>query len=601
MTHSARSLTPVRHAVIAVVLTGAAHLAGAQAVPWEVSAADAARPNPVTADAASVEKGRALYVTNCLPCHGATGKGDGPAASALTTRPADFNTPMHRAHSDGALFTKITTGRPPMPAWSPALSDTDRWNLVNYLRALTGAPHAAKAPASKAAASAGPAATPPRPEAMAMAAPPEPAVPPTAAPVASTAPGSEWVPRAEYEQLRAELDALKARVDQLAAGEASRAPAASPDGGVASATDVAEMKEQIEEVQRVADLGRPGKTQFLATGYGFVDYSDVKGSPSTFDTTLSSILLWQPTARMLASTELEVALEDSETAIDMEFFYLSYEINDNLTFVTGKFLTPFSKFKEDLHPAWINPLPDQPPYADGDWWIIPESVMGAELRGAVASRSGNTRFNWAAYVANGPQLLTEGSNIGGLNFKNYLDDGQNKAVGARLALLPVPSVEIGYAAQVANVAPGSEPSVDATLQEVDLSFGKEFAGISGRIQLRAEYDWSHVGRHAYVDMATGLPLPDFGNSRNGGYLQASYRPSRVEALKDWEVILRHDWLGLPKDPTGSLGFFDERRTTLGIDYWLGPSTAAKVAYTWDDKSAGFVDENALTLQFTFGF
>src|SRR5436189_133080 len=82
---------------------------------------------------------------------------------------------------------------------------------------------------------------------------------------------------------------------------------------------------------------------------------------------------------------------------------------------------------------------------------------------------------------------------------------------------------------------------------------------SGRIQLRAEYDWSHVGDYPYVDATTGLPLAPFDNSRDGGYLEASYRPTKVEALKNWEVILRRDWLDLPKDPTGTLGFFDERR------------------------------------------
>ena len=46
---------------------------------------------------------------------------------------------------------------------------------------------------------------------------------------------------------------------------------------------------------------------------------------------------------------------------------------------------------------------------------------------------------------------------------------------------------------------------------------------------------------------------------------------------------------------------DEKRTALGLRYWFGASSAAKLAYTWDDKSAGFLDENKVTLQFTFGF
>ena len=47
-------------------------------------------------------------------------------------------------HSDGDLFYWITNGMPGgMPAWASKLSETDRWNLINYLRAINGAKPAA--------------------------------------------------------------------------------------------------------------------------------------------------------------------------------------------------------------------------------------------------------------------------------------------------------------------------------------------------------------------------------------------------------------------------------------------------------------------------
>ncbi len=41
-------------------------------------------------------------------------------------------------HTDAQLFDWITNGLPGtrMPAWKNKLSDTDRWNLVNYMRYL---------------------------------------------------------------------------------------------------------------------------------------------------------------------------------------------------------------------------------------------------------------------------------------------------------------------------------------------------------------------------------------------------------------------------------------------------------------------------------
>ena len=69
-------------------------------------------------------------------CHGKTGDADGPAVIELNIHPAKLSDPQLNTESDGALFWKITTGKKPMPAYGKRLSDTDRWNLVNYIQNL---------------------------------------------------------------------------------------------------------------------------------------------------------------------------------------------------------------------------------------------------------------------------------------------------------------------------------------------------------------------------------------------------------------------------------------------------------------------------------
>jgi hypothetical protein len=93
--------------------------------------------NPVPVTDVSVSAGMQLYEEYCLPCHGPQGRGDGPAGLTLRPPPADLT--IHTApgvHPDGQLFEWITNGYPgsAMPAFKYALTEEQRWNLVNYIR-----------------------------------------------------------------------------------------------------------------------------------------------------------------------------------------------------------------------------------------------------------------------------------------------------------------------------------------------------------------------------------------------------------------------------------------------------------------------------------
>jgi mono/diheme cytochrome c family protein len=102
---------------------------------WMAPADAAQRKNPMAADAASIARGRQLYQANCASCHGAGGKGDGPAAAALKPKPADL-TAMAGSHPDGDFAWKIANGRGPMPGWKSVLSEAQIWDTVNFIQSL---------------------------------------------------------------------------------------------------------------------------------------------------------------------------------------------------------------------------------------------------------------------------------------------------------------------------------------------------------------------------------------------------------------------------------------------------------------------------------
>jgi mono/diheme cytochrome c family protein len=104
---------------------------------WSAPPAEAQKKNPVAASASSLAAGQKIFSKTCAMCHGKTGDADGPAVIELNIHPAKLSDPKLATEPDGALFWKITTGKKPMPAYGKRLSETDRWNLVNYVRTLS--------------------------------------------------------------------------------------------------------------------------------------------------------------------------------------------------------------------------------------------------------------------------------------------------------------------------------------------------------------------------------------------------------------------------------------------------------------------------------
>ena len=93
--------------------------------------------------AASVTHGGALFTASCAACHGSTGRGDGPAAAGLPRRVADLAAPHTNDHTAGDMFWWLTHGfAPAMPGFGDQLSVEDRWDLINFTRALSAAEQA---------------------------------------------------------------------------------------------------------------------------------------------------------------------------------------------------------------------------------------------------------------------------------------------------------------------------------------------------------------------------------------------------------------------------------------------------------------------------
>jgi mono/diheme cytochrome c family protein len=113
-------------------------------IPGEIPQQYRDLKNPLTGDPDALAHGHEAYQALCSQCHGEQGQGDGAEAVGFSPGPGDLTRAEIAGTSDGYLFWRITDGgvfepfKSNMPAWGTLLSETELWELVSYLRELSG-------------------------------------------------------------------------------------------------------------------------------------------------------------------------------------------------------------------------------------------------------------------------------------------------------------------------------------------------------------------------------------------------------------------------------------------------------------------------------
>jgi hypothetical protein len=295
---------------------------------------------------------------------------------------------------------------------------------------------------------------------------------------------------------------------------------------------------------------------------------------------------------------MEVVNDGSETKTSLEYAQIDLFLNDYSTLVTGKFLSPIGQFQQSLHPGWINKLPDRPAgFVEGGGGEALSDV-GLMLRGAFPV--GQMTADYAFFVGNGPQLQPDGLSLAGYSH----DNNNNKSVGGRLGLHPVPDLNLGISAMHSQVptnaidlSPGSPgSSASHNLYDVDFSYTPP------NVDIRGEYVHAQL-KPVFFDDQSGAPA-DLTQSTiwKLWYLQGAYRLSGMTSdptLGKFEIVARRSQSSISGGIT-DWRFSNEKRWEIGLNYWWTPTLVGKIAYAY--KAYQYLpNDNLLRLQMAFGF
>ena len=93
--------------------------------------------NPLEPTRDVLAKGRVIFESICITCHGPRAEGNGKIVGPdWFPAPPSLHTPQARAYPDGRIWHVITRGQNKMPSYADLLDPIERWQVVHWIRVM---------------------------------------------------------------------------------------------------------------------------------------------------------------------------------------------------------------------------------------------------------------------------------------------------------------------------------------------------------------------------------------------------------------------------------------------------------------------------------
>jgi hypothetical protein len=310
-------------------------------------------------------------------------------------------------------------------------------------------------------------------------------------------------------------------------------------------------------------------------------------------------ILLQLNKRVLVSGELSF----SNSGVGLGQAQADIVINDWLTMTLGYFLAPIGFWNERMDPEWINKLPDEPLVLRQ---VIPDglALTGLQFRGARYLFGSPVKMEYSVFATNGLGVPGAGkaadwADLGALTGTTS-GINQGAAYGGRLGFW-IPSYGINFGvSEIANAPYFHAAGVITSLWQPYFNYHY------GNWDFRFEYGQNYERTRPFI-----------GNSieRNGFYTQIAYRNYQAihKHLQRLEYVFRYSdarfrgidqaavaanvsSFGTPMDAP-----VDRNQYTIGVNYYLYPSTIFKIAYQINQELHTDFKDNVFFFQFATNF
>jgi hypothetical protein len=397
----------------------------------------------------------------------------------------------------------------------------------------------------------------------------------------------------QIEELRRRIDVLAAEVERLRSGE----------------PDEIELTEERRRALGLAPsaaatyrrasqgIAFAGYGEMLAENYAGESESGAGGAPTTRIDFLRAVLYtgYRFNDRFIFNSELEV---EHGSEIFVEFAYVDFRANDNLTLRGGLVLIPLGLVNE-FHEPNVFFGARRP---ETETRIIPTTWR--ENGGGILASVG--RVNFRAFVTNGfnGAGFTSAGLRGGRQ-RGIQARAANLALSGRVDVTLVPGVFAG-----GGVYTGGSGQEQILLLGQQIDLGTAVGELHGQAQIRG-FDARVLYARATLDdagaasLALGLPVTaPLAETMEGGYVQLGYNvlsqfntQAAVTPYARFEhVDTQHEVpAGFQRDVSR-----DGRFTTFGIDVKPIPNVVVKTEYQWITNAAG-TGRNQFNLNLGYSF